>query len=106
MLSELLFKQINHHVLKNVSASCVCRNVLGCMCSNVSYDFIKKVYVRTMNILNILSFFRVIVQASFSLFNLPLADIVDADLIKHKRRYVSLECFSLNTRYICHATLS
>uniref|UniRef100_A0A8D0GG98 Transmembrane protein 180 n=1 Tax=Sphenodon punctatus TaxID=8508 RepID=A0A8D0GG98_SPHPU len=28
----------------------------------------------------------VIVQASFSLFNLPLADIVDADLIKHKRR--------------------
>ncbi|XP_040448549.1 transmembrane protein 180-like isoform X1 [Falco naumanni] len=29
---------------------------------------------------------RVIVQASFSLFNLPLADIVDADLIKHKRR--------------------
>ncbi|XP_020655191.3 transmembrane protein 180 isoform X1 [Pogona vitticeps] len=28
----------------------------------------------------------VIVQASFSLFNLPLADIVDADLMKHKRR--------------------
>ncbi|NWR46339.1 MF13A protein, partial [Regulus satrapa] len=28
----------------------------------------------------------VIVQASFSLFNLPLADIIDADLIKHKRR--------------------
>ncbi|NXA07125.1 MF13A protein, partial [Sapayoa aenigma] len=28
----------------------------------------------------------VVVQASFSLFNLPLADIVDADLIKHKRR--------------------
>ncbi|OWK61902.1 Transmembrane protein 180 [Lonchura striata] len=28
----------------------------------------------------------IIVQASFSLFNLPLADIVDADLIKHKRR--------------------
>ncbi|NXX37841.1 MF13A protein, partial [Tricholaema leucomelas] len=28
----------------------------------------------------------VIVQASFSLFNLPLADIVDADLIKHQRR--------------------
>ncbi|XP_075292305.1 transmembrane protein 180 isoform X2 [Opisthocomus hoazin] len=28
----------------------------------------------------------VIAQASFSLFNLPLADIVDADLIKHKRR--------------------
>ncbi|XP_027539588.1 transmembrane protein 180-like [Neopelma chrysocephalum] len=28
----------------------------------------------------------VIVQASFSLFNLPLADIVDADLVKHKRR--------------------
>ncbi|XP_063270666.1 transmembrane protein 180-like isoform X2 [Prinia subflava] len=28
----------------------------------------------------------VIVQASFSLFNLPLADIVDADFIKHKRR--------------------
>ncbi|XP_053131837.1 transmembrane protein 180-like [Hemicordylus capensis] len=28
----------------------------------------------------------VVVQASFSLFNLPLADIVDADLKKHKRR--------------------
>ncbi|XP_054850859.1 transmembrane protein 180-like isoform X2 [Eublepharis macularius] len=28
----------------------------------------------------------VIVQASFSLFNLPLADIVDADLKKHKRK--------------------
>uniref|UniRef100_A0A8B9F375 Transmembrane protein 180 n=1 Tax=Amazona collaria TaxID=241587 RepID=A0A8B9F375_9PSIT len=28
----------------------------------------------------------VVVQASFSLFNLPLADIIDADLIKHKRR--------------------
>nr|XP_056722384.1 transmembrane protein 180-like [Euleptes europaea] len=28
----------------------------------------------------------VIVQASFSLFNLPLADIIDADLKKHKRR--------------------
>ncbi|XP_042336605.1 transmembrane protein 180-like [Sceloporus undulatus] len=28
----------------------------------------------------------VIVQASFSLFNLPLADIVDEDLKKHKRR--------------------
>lgn len=41
-----------------------------------------------MNIFNILFSFRVIVQASFSLFNLPLADIIDADLIKHKRRYV------------------
>ncbi|XP_062999115.1 transmembrane protein 180-like [Elgaria multicarinata webbii] len=28
----------------------------------------------------------VIVQASFSLFNLPLADIIDADLKKHKRK--------------------
>lgn len=81
-------------------------SVLGCMCWNVSYDFIMKVYIRTMNILNILSFFRVIVQASFSLFNLPLADIVDADLIKHKRRYVSCNCFSLNMLSLCHATLS
>lgn len=47
-----------------------------------------KVVLMLMKILNVLSFFRVIVQASFSLFNLPLADIVDADLIKHKRRYV------------------
>lgn len=64
-----------------------------------------KMYIRTMNILNILSFFRVIVQASFSLFNLPLADIVDADLIKHKRRYVSRNCFSLNMLSICHVIL-
>lgn len=35
-----------------------------------------------------LSIFRVIVQASFSLFNLPLADIIDADLNKYKRRWV------------------
>lgn len=27
MLSELLFKKINHCVLKNVSALCVCGNV-------------------------------------------------------------------------------
>jgi len=33
---------------------------------------------------------RVLVQASFSLFNLPLADIIDSDLQKHKRRYSSL----------------
>lgn len=29
---------------------------------------------------------RVIVQAAFSLFGLPLADIIDADLQKYKRR--------------------
>lgn len=27
MLSELLLKQINHHVLKNISALCICGNV-------------------------------------------------------------------------------
>ncbi len=32
--------------------------------------------------------FRVLVQAAFSLFNLPLADIIDSDLQKYKRRYL------------------
>lgn len=56
-----------------------------------------------MNIFNILFFFRVIVQASFSLFNLPLADIIDADLIKHKRRYVSHYLFFKYA--VCRVTL-
>ena len=34
---------------------------------------------------------RVIIQAAFSLFNLPLADIIDSDLQKYKRRCVC-EC--------------
>lgn len=59
-----------------------------------------------MNILNILSFFRVIVQASFSLFNLPLADIVDADLIKHKRRYVSKFFFTYTIYLPCYISVS
>ena len=29
---------------------------------------------------------RVLVQAAFSLFNLPLADIIDSDLQRYKRR--------------------
>jgi len=32
---------------------------------------------------------RIIIQAAFSLFNLPLADIIDADLQKYKRRYMT-----------------
>lgn len=30
--------------------------------------------------------FRVLVQAAFSLFGLPLADIIDTDMQKYKRR--------------------
>lgn len=59
-----------------------------------------------MNILNIFSFFRVIVQASFSLFNLPLADIVDADFIKHKRRYVSKFSFTYTICLLCYVSVS
>lgn len=33
-----------------------------------------------------LSPLRVLVQAAFSLFNLPLADIIDSDFQRHKRR--------------------
>lgn len=88
---------------EHLSFVCLPNLSVGVFVLECQLQFHYKVNIRTMNIFNILFFFRVIVQASFSLFNLPLADIVDADLIKHKRRYVSRYCFFKNA--VCLVTL-
>lgn len=88
---------------EHLSFVCLSNISVGVFVLECQLLFHYKVNIRTMNIFNILFLFRVIVQASFSLFNLPLADIVDADLIKHKRRYVSHYCFLKHA--ICLVTL-